>query len=215
MPSSVTIANPRQMKRDTLHEPDQLRLFVPDISEDRIEQATVVAESFEFRLPAFYAERVLSGLPEDPLLDLVLPSEDELLDGPEEWDAADHEYRVSASPFWVQKYQYEGLLRLTTHCSGFCRFCYLKRKNTRKRAMRPEDVDAVFDDLGRSGEQLHDIILSGGDPLCATPQTLARVGERVRRLRRDRGTATPFITVHTREPIWNPEGVLGNDRLWA
>ena len=215
MPSSVTTANPRQTNHDTLHEPDQLRLFVPGISEDRIVQATVVAESFEFRLPAFYAERVLSGLPDDPLLDLVLPSQDELLDGPEEWDAADHEFRASTSPFWVQKYPHEGLLRLTTHCSGFCRFCYLKRKNARTRVMRPEDVDIVFDELERNGELLYDIILSGGDPLCAPPQTLARVSERVRRLRQDLGTATPFITIHTREPVWNPEEILGNDRLWG
>jgi L-lysine 2,3-aminomutase len=198
-----------------LRVPAQLADLCPTLSPERLRRASIVAEAFEFRVPRFYVTHVLSGDPRDPLLDLVLPSEEEFLDGPEEWDAAAHCYQASDSPFWIQKYQYQGLLRLTTHCSGLCRYCYLKRKNTHTRVMRPADVDIVFDALEARGGDLHDIILSGGDPLCAPPTTLMRIADRITALRRSRGTNTPFISIHTREPVWNPVALVANHRLFA
>src|SRR5258708_2274241 len=129
-------------------------------------------------------------------------------DGRELWDATPSPYRASDSRFWVQKYEYQGLLRLTTACSGLCRFCYLKEKNAHSDFMTVDDVDQVCDDLEKRANGLLEIILSGGDPLCAPADVLCQVGLRAKNLRVKLGRSSPHITIHTREPVWNPVRLL-------
>lgn len=193
--------------------PKQLEDLIQGLSTERIQEANDVAQAFRFRLPEFYARHVLTGGIDDPLLDLVLPSLEEMQDGPELWDTTPSAYRASKSPFWIQKYEYQGLLRLTTACSGLCRFCYLKQKNAHSEFMTTQDVDCVFDDLEKYGHKLLEIILSGGDPLCAPVDTLMQIGIRTKRLHENFGRKSPHITIHTREPVWNPVRLLKDAAL--
>lgn len=197
----------------TLTEPRQLKQYIPELTPERLASAGAVAEAFAFRVPEFYAQRVLNGREDDPLLDLILPSTDEMLDTDELWDATPSPYRASDSSFWIQKYEFQGLLRLTTACSGLCRFCYLKKKNAHSYVMREYDVNKVFDDLEVRGQALREVILSGGDPLCAPVDTLRAIAARMERLRTKFGRHAPHITIHTREPVWNPIIMLGKKSL--
>jgi L-lysine 2,3-aminomutase len=209
-PASVDDTAPRE--RNALIRPEQLAGYVPGLSPRRLEEARVVAERFPFRIPLFYAQRILTGDPEDPLLALVLPSGSELEDGDELWDSTASPYRASDSPFWVQKYEFQGLLRVTTACSGLCRFCYLKRKNAEPRVMTIRDVDELFDDLEIRGRKLREIILSGGDPLCAPPDVLEAIARRVERLRAV-SSCSIHLNIHTREPVWDPERMVRRSSL--
>jgi len=195
-----------------LTHPSDLKEFVADLPPD-MAAATAVAEIFRFRVPRFYAANVLNGKANDPLLSVVLPIAEELAEGPELWDATPFAKSASTSPFWVQKYDHQGLIRLTTTCSGICRYCYVKSRTASTRVMTPQDVDLLFDYLEAKGQLLRDVILSGGDPLCAPVTTLRRVAERMSRLRRSRGMSTPFLSIHTREPIWDPIRLLNNPEL--
>jgi L-lysine 2,3-aminomutase len=183
------------------------------LSVERLQQGQAVSQEFRFRVPEFYIQRVLQGNSDHPLVDIVLPSIEELNDGEERWDSTPSSYEVSDSPFWVQKYEYQGLLRLTTFCSGLCRFCYLKKKNVNTSVMRVNDVDKVFDDLEMRGGKLREIILSGGDPLAAPPDTLEAIGKRMVRLHSLFQDYAPHITVHTREPIWDPVRLMAKRSL--
>ncbi len=188
----------------TLTNPECMINYVPALPEERINIAQTVSRNFEFRVPGFYAEKVLLGTPDDPLLDLVFPSAEELEDGEELWDATPSPYRASDSPFWIQKYEYQGLIRLTTACYGLCRFCYLKKKNAHQTVMTVRDVDRIFDDLEKRGGSLREIILSGGDPLCAPTDVLKAIAIRMSRLHSTLGKGRPHITIHTRAPVWDP-----------
>lgn len=194
-------------------QPYQLHDHLPSLSAERWFEAEQVSELYDFRVPSFYVENVLSGEADDPLIDVVLPSKEELEDGDEKWDSTPSPYRASNSPFWIQKYEYQGLIRLTTICSGLCRFCYLKKKNAVTAVMRADDVDTLFDDLERRGHKLQEIILSGGDPLCAPTATLERIGSRMSRLHSVFATRVPYINIHTREPVWDPIRLMARDGL--
>jgi L-lysine 2,3-aminomutase len=194
--------------------PRQVQELVTGINEERLQEAENVSSLYTFRVPDFYVRNVLNGRADDPLLDLVLPSADEHLDGDEKWDATTSPYVASNSPFWVQKYEYQGLVRTTSYCSGICRFCYLKKKNEAKVIMRPADVHSLFDDLEKNGERLREVILSGGDPLAAPLETLAVIAERLIRLHAKRNSAFPHAVIHTREPVWDPVRLLNQRRLW-
>lgn len=199
----------------TLTDPKQLLKHVQNLSTERLENADTVSREYAFRLPDYYARKVLDGTPSDPLLDLVFPSLDELNDGEELWDATPSPYRASDNPYWVQKYEYQGLIRVTTTCSGLCRFCYLKKKNHIPAVMRVEDVDGLFDDLEERGAKLREIILSGGDPLCAPANIIERIALRMNRLHLRFRSDSPHLTIHTREPVWDPEKLLRRRSLFA
>jgi KamA family protein len=190
--------------QSTLTNPEGMLAHIPQLTEDRVEIAKSVARTFAFRLPVFYAERVLLGTPDDPLLDLVFPSNQESGDGEELWDSTPSPYRASDNPFWIQKYEYQGLIRLTTACSGLCRFCYLKKKNAIESKATVWDIDRIFDDLETRGGSLREIILSGGDPLCAPTDVLEAISIRIHRLHSEQRRNTPYITIHTRTPVWDP-----------
>lgn len=198
-----------------LTDPGQLRDYVDGLSDQRLSEAVEVARQYHFRVPDFYARNVLKGSPDDPLLDIVMPHPGELDDGDELWDTTPSAYRASDSPFWIQKYEYQGLLRLTTVCSGLCRFCYLKQKNVETMVMTVSDVDRVFDDLEERGTKLQEIILSGGDPLCAPVDVLEAIGLRLHRWHAISGKNFPYINIHTREPVWDPQALLKKLGLWA
>ncbi len=194
--------------------PSQLLRHIHGLSEDRISKAVEVARQFQFRVPEFYVQRVLTGSSDDPLLSVIMPAQEELADGEELWDSTPSSYKASDSPFWIQKYEFQGLIRLTTVCSGLCRFCYLKQKNSATAVMQVKDVDDVFDDLEQYGSKLQEIILSGGDPLCTPVDTLEAIGRRLKRLHSLSGNASPHAAIHTREPVWDPISLLKKDELW-
>jgi lysine 2,3-aminomutase len=203
----------RKSSGKTLTEPRQILDHVPGLSPERVAAAEQVASEFAFRIPQFYAQRVLNGRDDDPLLDLAFPSLEEFSDGPELWDATPSPYSASDSPFWVQKYQYQGLIRLTTVCSGLCRFCYLKKKNVETSTMKTADVDRLFDDLMERGGDLREIILSGGDPLCVSADLIEALADRMDAFRTRWGRRAAHITIHTREPVWDPEKLLRRSSL--
>jgi len=199
--------------QETLTNPDEMLVHVPGLPMERVEAAQSISRTFAFRLPGFYAEKVLLGTSDDPLLDLVFPSIDELADGDELWDATPSPYRASDSTFWVQKYEYQGLIRLTTACSGLCRFCYLKKKNARRSVMKVQDVDQIFDNLEDRGASLREVILSGGDPLCSPTDVLEAIAARMNRLNSLLRHSRLHVTIHTREPVWNPVRLLRHQVL--
>lgn len=187
---------------------------VPGIPAERLRAAATVAAQFAFRVPRYYVERVLSG-PSDPLLDLVLPEAGELDDGDELWDATQSAFRVSESAFWIQKYEFQALLRMTTVCSGLCRFCYLKRKTQNRSILTQPELERILADIGARGTALQDLILSGGDPLCAPPDVLDTLARGLETLRSATGRATPYVSIHTREPVWDPVALADRKPLWA
>lgn len=186
---------------------------LPGIPEERLRVAEEVAAQFAFRVPLFYVQRVLQSA-NDPLLDLVLPEGGELEDGEERWDATQSPFRVSDSPFWIQKYEFQALIRMTTICSGLCRFCYLKRKTQVRQVITHAEVKRILADIEARGASLQDLILSGGDPLCAPPDVIEAFAHGLSALRQTTGRSTPYVSIHTREPVWDPVSVGKRQRMW-
>jgi L-lysine 2,3-aminomutase len=211
---AIPFGNRQNQRNSTLTDPEELGNYIHGLNDKRIKEAKLVAERFSFKVPIFYINNILSGTPDDPLLDLILPCIDELDDIDEEWDSTPSPYRVSTNRFWIQKYEHNGLLRVTNNCSGRCRFCYLKKKLCKTSPMTFKDIDQVFDDLELRGERIQEVILSGGDPLCASASILKAISERLNRLRLIKRDNKPHIVIHTREPIWNPVRLLENEDVW-
>ena len=103
------------------------------------------------------------------------------------------------APHLVQRYPDRVLLLATDHCAVYCRFC------TRSRIVG-DGAGAVPDDRLepalawiREHPAIHDVILSGGDPLAMATDRLARLVERVRAI-----PHVDTIRLATRVPVTLP-----------
>jgi lysine 2,3-aminomutase len=151
----------------------------------------------------YYAGLIRPGDRQDPILRQVLPL-------PEEQEGAPHaspdplaEEAHSPVKGLIHRYPDRALLLVTGFCPTLCRFCF------RKRGWNPDPVHAGFNlsdvvDYLRSHEEIHDVILSGGDPLTVP---LARLDEILGSLRRI--PHIRILRIGTRVPATLPMAIDG------
>ena len=170
-------------------------------------EAARSAGGFGLLVPRAFLSRMRPGDPHDPLLVQVLPRAGEL--GQVDGFTADplEESAALAAPGLIRKYAGRALVLATGACAINCRYCFRRdfpyAGSGATQAGLEEAVAAIAADPA-----IHEVILSGGDPLLLDDRRLewlvGRIGGigHVRRLR-----------IHTRLPIVLPSRVT--DELLA
>jgi len=153
-------------------------------------------ESFPLLVPRGFVTRMEPGDAHDPLLRQVLPLAAE--EEPSQRVSADplHESDAVIAPGLLKKYPGRVLLLTTNACAMHCRHCFRRCRSEAVGDWQPA-LEAIAAD-----DTLHEIILSGGDPLCCDDEALAGLAERlsaVRHLQR--------LRIHSRLPVAIPERV--------
>jgi L-lysine 2,3-aminomutase len=177
----------------------------------------IISDSFPFKAPRVFMQRVRVRDLSDPLWRQVVP-QPQLEEGEYEnqgdnigrdvRDSANgysidplHEQdgRFSPLPGVLHKYYGRVLLLLTSDCPINCRFCF--RRYVRV-AVRNEDWPRVFEYL-QGDQSITEVILSGGEPLLwsdvALQELLQQLAVAMPQLQR--------IRIHTRMPIVMPERI--------
>lgn len=156
---------------------------------------------FPVFVPPAHLARIKPGDPRDPLLRQVLPLLEEGNDVPGFVLDPVGDSAAQRAPGLLHKYQGRVLLVTTGVCAVHCRYCF--------RRHYPYDTaphsDAAWDEaleIIAADQSIHEVILSGGDPLMLADERLLALIERfeaiphVKRLR-----------IHTRLPIIVPARV--------
>ncbi|MFM2089835.1 MAG: L-lysine 2,3-aminomutase [Planctomycetota bacterium] len=167
------------------------------------------AADFPCLVPEGYLARMRPGDPRDPLLLQVLPHGTELAPQPAGYGLDPlAETGCSPLPGFLHKYQGRALLVTTGACAVHCRFCFRRHfpydELPRGRQWWAPALERIAADA-----TLHEILLSGGDPLTLPDAVLGRIAAdlaAVPHLRR--------IRIHTRLPIVLPERVDGRLLAW-
>lgn len=163
---------------------------------------------FPVRVPAGYLARMRPGDPDDPLLRQVLPRAAELLDAPGFVDDAVGDGAARADTGVIHKYAGRVLLIATGACAVHCRYCFRRHfPYARELAARDDWRAAVAWIADRP--DVHEVILSGGDPLSLPTARLASLTRQLAGIGHVRA-----LRVHTRLPIVLPERVDGELRQW-
>ncbi len=159
------------------------------------------ADAFPLLVPRAFVARMRKGDPRDPLLLQVLPTGDELRAvegfGTDPLD----EMTALAAPGLVKKYAGRALLLATGACAVHCRYCFRREFPYAESGATRAGVEAGIEAIAADAS-IHEVILSGGDPLLVDDERLGRLVERleaiphVRRLR-----------IHSRLPIVLPSRV--------
>ena len=189
----------QQHWREAIREPRELLSL---LGLDGIVRASDAATAqFPLRVPRGFVARMRRGDPRDPLLRQVLPLDEELRPAPGFAFDAVGDAAARAGHGVIHKYAGRALLVATGCCAVHCRYCFRRHFPYADETAAAGGWHAALE-VVRGDASLHEVILSGGDPLSLTTPKLAELTDalagipHVRRLR-----------IHTRLPIVLPERV--------
>jgi len=165
------------------------------------------AAQFPLRVPRGFIARMRHGDPHDPLLRQVLPilDEDRIVAGFALDAVGDAAARRGGGV--IHKYSGRALLIATGSCAIHCRYCF------RRHYPYAEDTAAAGGwgeaiAILRADTSIHEVILSGGDPLSLADHKLSELTYAMRGIPHIRR-----LRIHTRLPVVLPErvdaGLLG------
>jgi lysine 2,3-aminomutase len=192
----------RWQSQNAVRHPRQIVELLPFTLEER-QAIEALQAQYKLAIPPYYFSLIDRFDPRDPIRLQSVPAPQELAGaaGTDGEDDPLDEDKDSPVPGLTHRYPDRALLVTTHVCTMYCRFC------TRKRAtMKRGGWDAVsrddrrMVDYVRDHPEIHDVIISGGDPLTLPVEKLAFFVESL--------TALPHldvIRIGTRVPVTLPQ----------
>ncbi|WP_010585700.1 EF-P beta-lysylation protein EpmB [Schlesneria paludicola] len=159
------------------------------------------ADTFPLLVPRSYIARMRPRDPNDPLLMQVLPLRDELSPTPGFVDDAVGDDASRRAPGLLQKYRGRALMISTGACAIHCRYCFRRHYPYGDEPRRLDEWEPAFAAL-EADDSIHEVLLSGGDPLMLTDTRLEIFIERLSKIPHLRR-----LRIHSRLPIVLPDRV--------
>lgn len=192
----VRIALWRQLLRQNFTDWNLLADF---LELDAAQRARIVVKPcFPLNMPLRLAQKVRKGTLDDPILRQFLPTVEETVVTADFMQDPVGDGRSRCAPKLLHKYAGRVLLVTTSACAMHCRYCF--RQNfpyeTEKKGFEQELALIAADPT------IREVILSGGDPLSLSNETLSTLLSQVQTI--------PHVTkirFHTRFPIGIPERI--------
>jgi L-lysine 2,3-aminomutase len=186
-------------------------------------EAEQASSGFHLLAPRPYLARIRRGDPADPLLLQILPRAAETTPAPGYEADPLGESDAICGPSLLRKYRGRLLMVTGGSCAVHCRYCFRRHfpygtapwdssGGGTTISPTPRCGDTAFDNALQTiaaDRSLHEIILSGGDPLALPDDALARLAGRladIPHLRR--------LRIHTRLPIMIPRRVCDDLISW-
>lgn len=184
-----------------------------DLSPDDLPALRQASADFPLKVPRYFVGLMRRGDARDPLLAQVMPAAAELQAMPGfVADPVDDMAALRGGGI-LQKYRGRALLVTTGACAVHCRYCFRRHFPYSDQALLRQWPEAL--ERLRAMEDLHEVILSGGDPLALSDRRLADLVEGIESL-----PGVERLRIHTRLPVVLPNrvgpglaGLLGGSRL--
>jgi lysine 2,3-aminomutase len=172
------------------------------VSDGGAEALAAVAERYAVAITPAMAGLIDPADPADPIARQFVPTPAELETSPVERADPIGDDAHEVTPGLIHRYPDRVLLKLTSVCAVYCRFCF--RRETVGHgmgALAQPQIDAALAYI-REHCEIWEVILSGGDPLVVSPRRLKALGAAL--------AANDHVRVvrfHTRVPVVAPERV--------
>lgn len=185
---------------NALTDPREL-LALLDLDEGLFPALKTASTGFPFRVTRSYAARMRKGDPDDPLLRQVLPTGLELRETPGFGGDPVGDLSASMRPGVLYKYAGRVLLIATGACAIHCRYCFRRDFPYSEQQLTHGREDSALEAIARDGS-IHEVILSGGDPLALGNERLAGLIRAI--------AAMPHVQrlrLHSRLPVVLPDRI--------
>jgi len=193
--------NWQQALADAIADPAEL-CAVLGLDPALIEPAFAAAGKFPLRVPRGYVARMRRGDPRDPLLLQVLPGAAELVSTPDFNTDPVGDIASSTAPGLLHKYAGRALVVTTGACAVHCRYCFRRHFPYAEQSALRQGWEPVIARL-QADPSIHEVILSGGDPLSLSDRRLTQLTDELHAVR-----------IHTRYPVVLPERVDAGLLKW-
>jgi EF-P beta-lysylation protein EpmB len=184
-------------------------LKVLELDSNLLESAIAAAKLFPLQVPRGFVARMEKGNAEDPLLQQILPIGMELSITPGHSSDPLGEAAVNPIPGLLHKYFGRVLLTLVGTCGVNCRFCFRRDFPYAENNPGTQGWDRAFNYIAQD-PSIHEVILSGGDPLVASDKTLATFTAKLNLI-----PHVKLLRIHTRMPIVMPERITPDFMQWV
>ena len=189
---------------DAFRDPIELLKYL-DLPISLLNGATAAAHSFALRAPRGYCQRIEKGNLDDPLLQQILPVGSELIESKQFGHDPVGDLASIEVPGLLHKYHGRALIITTAACAVHCRYCFRRHFPYQENRSEQNWQEAV--DYIRTHADIHEVILSGGDPLSLTESRLKKLTDQLLTI-----PHLKTLRLHTRLPIVLPQRV-NNDLL--
>ena len=199
--------NWQQALADAIADPAEL-CAVLGLDPALIEPAFAAAGKFPLRVPRGYVARMRRGDPRDPLLLQVLPGAAELVSTPDFTTDPVGDIASSTAPGLLHKYAGRALVVTTGACAVHCRYCFRRHFPYAEQSALRQGWEPAIARL-QADPSIHEVILSGGDPLSLSDRRLTQLTDELHAVRHVRR-----LRIHTRYPVVLPERVDAGLLKW-
>jgi lysine 2,3-aminomutase len=170
------------------------------IEEKHLPAVAEVARTFGVRVSSHMRRLVDDENHEDPIAAQFVPTAAELNVTEQELQDPIGDEAHSPLPGIVHRYPDRVLLKPSTVCAVYCRFCF-RRETVGAGApgLTDEALDAALDYID-SKQEIWEVILSGGDPFVLSPRRLEKIMLRLQGI-----AHVGVVRFHTRVPAVKPD----------
>lgn len=199
-PDQHPIPEWQQILTDGFQEPSDL-LAALQLRPDQFDATLNTRSSFKLRVPAPFVSRMEPGNAKDPLLLQILTSslEDVIVPGFQTNPLS--EAINPAVPGMLRKYQGRVLLMATGACAVHCRYCFRRHFPYSAHIPGKNSWQPTLDRIA-ADSSIHEVILSGGDPLMLNDEQLARLIAKLNKI-----SHVETLRIHTRTPVVIPQRI--------
>lgn len=174
------------------------------------EQLPALEDSqFPFKAPAEFIAQIEIGNSNDPLLKQIIPlkAELEVVEGFSQDPVAD--LASNPLPSLIHKYHGRALLIASPKCDIHCRYCFRRHFPYEQQSNQRHWQQAL--EAVKTDPSLHEVILSGGDPMSLSEAVLMRLIKAIEGIKHIK-----TLRIHSRTPIVAPSLAAQNEFInWA
>ena len=149
----------------------------PLFTEEQGDMISMVARKYPMRVTPYYLKLIME--PGDAIYRQCIPSEEELTDTTGQPDPLQENGHSPVSCLY-HRYPDRVLLLATNNCAMYCRFCTRKRNISDKTSVITDGELATAVEYLQSHEEVHDVLISGGDPLTIPLERLKNIISSIR-----------------------------------
>jgi lysine 2,3-aminomutase len=195
----------RERNGHTLRTPAEL-VAAGLVAAERLPELEAVAARYAVAVTPAVEELIDTSDPHDPMARQFLPDGHELDTTPEERADPIGDDVHAVHEGLIHRYPDRVLLKLVSVCAVYCRFCF--RRETVGQggaAMLGDDALAAALSYIAAHRDIWEVIVSGGDPLVASPRRIAALMRGLSAI-----DHVKVVRFHTRVPVVAPERVTAD-----
>ena len=187
--------------RNRIQSAEELHKYL-DLTENELEGIEKCLSSYRMAITPYYLSLIDPDDPYDPIRRQAIPGTEELYYAPEDQRDPLHEETDSPCTGLTHRYPDRVLFLVTNQCSSYCRHCTRRRFSGQEdTALTKSEIDASIAYI-RAHSEVRDVLISGGDPLTLSDESLEYVLAKVRDI-----PHVEIIRIGTRTPIVMPQRI--------